>query len=368
MNKKEKDIFFIRKALELAKKGYCSTHPNPRVGALVVKNNIILGKGYHKHPGSHHAEYLAIKNAKNNCINSTLYVTLEPCCHFGKTPPCSDLIIKNKVKRVVISCIDPNPLITGKSVKLLKKHGIKVDVGLLRGESQELNKGFFSRFVSGRPYIIVKSAISLDGKIALRNNKSKWISSKKSRLNVQKERASCSAILSTSTTILQDNSKFTIRDKNIMSTINKQPTLVVLDSNLRIPIEMNIFKNLNRDILIFTSRKITKNIQLKYKKNVQLFTVSQKNKQLNLYNVMKILCKKEINELFVEAGAKLTGSLLKESLVDEAILYISPKIFGHTSKTFSGINYIKKLSKKINFKINDIMQIDNDLKLRLFRI
>ena len=367
-NKKDLDIFFMNKALQFAEKGVYSTHPNPRVGAIVVKNNKILGQGYHRQPGSHHAEYLAIKNSKNSCSSATLYVTLEPCCHFGKTPPCSNLIIESKIKRVVISTIDPNPLVSGKSIKLLRKHGIKVDTGILKNRSQSLNKGFFSRFNNLRPYVLVKSGISLDGKIALQNNDSKWVTSVHSRKNVQKERALCSAILTTSKTILSDNPKFTVRDKSLLTKIKRQPTLVILDSNLKLPSKMDVFKNLNRDIIIFTSKQITKNILSKYKKNVRLFSVPKYKKTLNLHKVMEILSKEELNELLVESGATLIGNLLRESLVDELILYISPKILGNTAKTFSGLTHIQKLSQKINFQINDIIKIDNDLKLHLSRI
>ncbi|MFL2559640.1 MAG: bifunctional diaminohydroxyphosphoribosylaminopyrimidine deaminase/5-amino-6-(5-phosphoribosylamino)uracil reductase RibD [Gammaproteobacteria bacterium] len=157
--------------MELAKKGNYTTHPNPRVGALVVKNNTIIGKGYHKNPGSSHAEQIAIKNAGSNCKGSTLYVNLEPCCHFGKTPPCLDLIIRSKIKRVVISSIDPNPLVNGKSITQLKHAGIEVKIGICNNDAIEINKGFYSKFLNKKPFVVVKSGISLDGKIALHNGK-----------------------------------------------------------------------------------------------------------------------------------------------------------------------------------------------------
>ena len=289
----------MKKVLELAKKGFYSTHPNPRVGAILVKNNIIIGKGYHQHPGLHHAEHLAIKNAKDNCKGSTLYVNLEPCCHFGKTPPCSDLIIEKEIRRVVIASTDPNPIVSGNSIKLFRKHGIEVNVGLLNKESQDLNKGFFSRFIKNKPYVKVKLAISLDGKIALNNGKSKWITSIASRSDVQQERASCAAILSSSNTILFDNPRFTVRKKSLVSEIRKQPTLVILDSSLRVPPGLKIFKKNDRDIFIMTSKDITKNIERKYKKNVKLFKVPLQKKKINLNNVMKILSENEINELCI---------------------------------------------------------------------
>tara|TARA_Y100000590_G_scaffold242765_1_gene272848 strand:+ start:3619 stop:4728 length:1110 start_codon:yes stop_codon:yes gene_type:complete len=365
---KEKDVYFMRKALDCANNGLYSTHPNPRVGAVIVKNNKILGTGYHRHTGSDHAEYMAIKKSKNDCANSTLYVTLEPCCHYGKTPPCTNFIIENKIKRVVISSIDPNPLVSGKSVRLLRKHGIKVNIGVLKNESHEINKGFFSRFQNNRPYISAKSGISLDGKIALHNNQSKWITSNLSRENVQIERALSSAILTTSNTILSDNPKLTVRDSSLLRKIKQQPTLVILDSQLRVDEKMNVFKDLERNIIIFTAKNINQIKQSKYKNNVKVITVPSNKGFLDLNQVMEALSNEEINELLVESGSTLTGNLIKESLLDELILYISPKILGHSSKTFSGINSIKKLSQKINFKINDIIEISHDLKLRLSRI
>ena len=365
---REKDIYFMQKALNYAHKGLYSAHPNPRVGAVLVKENKILGTGYHRHTGSDHAEYIAIKKSKNNCVGSTLYVTLEPCCHYGKTPPCSDIIIQNKIKRVVISSIDPNPLVSGKSVSLLRKHGVVVEIGLLENESINMNKGFFSRFQKNRPYIIAKSGISLDGKVALHNNESQWITSSQSRDNVQMERALSSAILTTSNTILADNPKLTVRNSNLLKRIKCQPLLVVLDSDLRLSNKMHIFKDPNRHIIIFTKKKISHALRLKYKDNVEIIQVAAKGKYINLNEIMKILSKKEINELLVESGPTLTGNLIRESLLDELILYISPKILGHTSKAFTNIHNIKKLSQKINFKINDIIKINHDLKLHLSKI
>ncbi len=365
MTKKEFDILFIKKTFELAKKGQYSAHPNPKVGAIVVKNNKIISKGYHKSPGSPHAEKIAITNAGNEIINSTLYVNLEPCCHYGKTPPCLDLIIKNKIKRVVISTRDPNPLVNGKSIKALKKSGIEVSVGICKKEAISLNRGFFKKFKENKPFVILKSGISLDGKISLKNGNSKWITSAKSRDDVQYERALCSLILTTSKTVIKDDPELTVRKKELLRKNIVQPDIALLDSKLIVPLNSKVFDKLNRKIYIFSTHERIKSTKKKYKSNVLLIPISLKNNQLNLKQVFDKLVAKDINNILVESGSTLACNLFKASLVDELLLYISPKILGNSSISFSGIDYIKSLSKKINFKISDIMQLDNDIKIRL---
>ena len=171
MTDKETDKYFMQKVIKLAKNGQYTVHPNPMVGAIVVKNNKIISSGYHRKPGGAHAEQEAIKKAGSNAKNSTLYINLEPCCHYGRTPPCSDLIIQSKIRRVVVSCLDPNPLVNGKSIKQLRRSGVIVNTGTLRKEAKELNKGFFSKFINRRPYITAKFGMSIDGKISLESKK-----------------------------------------------------------------------------------------------------------------------------------------------------------------------------------------------------
>ena len=364
-NKAALDIYYIKKTFELAKKGSYTTHPNPRVGALVVKNNTIIGKGYHKNPGSSHAEQIAIKNAGSNCKGSTLYVNLEPCCHFGKTPPCLDLIIKSKIKRVVISSIDPNPLVNGRSIKQLKHAGIEVKIGICNDDAIKINKGFYSKFLNKKPFVIVKSGISLDGKIALHNGESKWITSSLSRSDVQKERALSSMILTTSETILADNPRLTVREAGLKKKIFKQPDLALLDSNLRISPKSKIFSDSSRKIYLFTSKKSKGKLTVSFKSNVQVISLPYRNQKLDITKCFEILANQGVNNIFVESGSTLISSLFKHSLVDELLLYISPKILGNTSTNFSGIDYIQKLSKKIKLKISDMIPIGNNLKVRL---
>ena len=364
MNDIDIDKNYIARCLLLASKGRFSADPNPMVGAIIVKNNKIVGKGYHKRPGSPHAEQMAIKQAGKQAVKSTLYINLEPCCHHGKTPPCSDLIIKNKISRVVISSIDPNPLVNTRSIKQLRKAGIQVNVGILKDEALNLNKGFFTRFTKKRPYITAKFGMSLDGKISLANGVSKWITSKESRRDVHLERAMTSIILTSSKTIISDNSRFTIRDKDIISRIDKQPDLAILDSSLEIPLNHKVFIPTNRMIYLFTLKE---NIRKKYKKNVKVIKVSKKDNQISLSACIKYLGKNNFNNVFVEAGSSITSTMLKLNLIDELLLYISPKIIGESGKSFSGVSYINKLSRKIKYRINDIIRLEKDIKVRLIK-
>ena len=362
MNKEETDKYYIEETFKLALNGKFTAHPNPMVGAIVVKNGKILGKGYHLKPGFPHAEQEAIKNAGKSAQNSTLYINLEPCCHFGRTPPCSNLIINSKIKRVVISCLDPNPLVNGKSIRQLKKSGIEVRVGVLKNKAMKLNRGFFSKFLLKRPNIICKSGISLDGKVSLSNGISKWVTSEESRLDVQVERALSSLIFSSSKTVMADNSSLNIREPLLLKKILKQPDLGIVDRTLKIPLNSKVFKELSRKIYLFTSiKKTTK----KYKKNVIIVYIQTRKGKINITECMSFLAKQDINNVFVEAGPTLIESFFKKSLIDELILYISPKIIGDTGRSFSGVTYIKKLSKKIKFKINDMIPIGNNLKVRL---
>ena len=362
MTDKETDKYFMQKVINLAKNGQYTVHPNPMVGAIIVKNNKIISSGYHKKPGGPHAEQDAIKKAGSNAKNSTLYINLEPCCHYGRTPPCSDLIIQSKIRRVVVSCLDPNPLVNGKSIKQLRRSGIIVNTGTLRKEAKELNKGFFSKFINRRPHITAKFGMSIDGKISLESGESKWITNKESRDDAQKERALNCAIFTSSKTVLYDNPQMTVRDNNLIKKIIKQPDLAVMDRNLEVPTNSKIFKDKSRLIYIFTSKGRSSK---KYKSNVILVKVSSKNNLLDINECLEYLAKQDVNNIFLESGSRLMGSFLKDDLIDELLLYVSPKILGSTSIPFSGVEHIKKLSDKINFSINDMILINKELKIKL---
>ena len=358
MNKSE-DLQYLAHALELAEKGKFSVYPNPKVGAILVKNGKIISQGFHKSPGTPHAEWIAIKEAGKRSEGSTLYVNLEPCFHHGKTPPCVDLIIKSKIKRVVMCNFDPNPLVNKKSISKLRKNGIKVTTGIYKNVAVALNREFYHYHQNNRPFITVKLGISLDGKISLNNGKSKWITSEESRKDVQIERALSSLILTTANTIRADNSVLNVRDSVILNKISKQPDIGIIDNKSQLSEKYKIFSILNRRIYMYSKTKNTN----KFPENVEV--IDNLGSDNNVDRILKDLYKKGYYKIFVESGSGLVSSLFKYKLIDELLLYISPKILGNNSVPFSGLNGIKKLSQKINLKVNDIMPINNDLKVRL---
>ena len=364
---KEQDIKYMNIAIEEAKKGRYRTHPNPLVGAVVVKNNKIISKGYHKKFRDKHAEQDAIDKAKESVEGSTLYVTLEPCHHHGNTPPCVDAIIKNKISRVVIASTDPNPLVNEQSINKLRNNKITVTTNICEEEAKELNKSFFYKYKSNKPYIRLKLAVSIDGKIANQKKESKWITSSQSRTFVQKLRAEVNAILTTSSTVLNDNPKMNIRDEKLLKNLSSQPALILLDRNLSVPPTSNIFKA-NRLVIIITNidnstnapvRIYNDNVVIKYVKTIDSKIVLE-----DIYNIAKMY---NLDDILVECGSSFSGTLLTEDAVDELLYFVAPKILGNQSISFSGIAPINKLKNKKTYKIKNIKSYKNDLYLDMRR-
>ncbi len=327
----------MKKCITLAKKGVGKVEPNPYVGAIVYdeEKKEILSVGYHQKYGFEHAEVNAIKNLKESAKNKTIIVNLEPCSHWGKTPPCADLIIKSGFKKAVIGMIDPNPKVKENGIKKLKEAGIEVLVGICEEECKKLNKVFIKNVTQNKPYIMLKTATTLDGKIATPTLKSKWITNELSRNEVQKLRSKYQAIMTGSGTILHDNPKLNVRIKN-----KKNPIRIIFDPNNKIPVDtekINVFKNDSAKIILINNEeiKIPNHIeQIKFKDFNSLF--------LELY-------KKGITSIMIEAGAGLNSELIKAGEVDEINQFISPKIFG------CGLNFIQ------NFNIENV---DECVKLK----
>tara|TARA_Y100000768_G_scaffold382934_1_gene364154 strand:+ start:240 stop:1343 length:1104 start_codon:yes stop_codon:yes gene_type:complete len=361
------DIKYMEIAIEQAKKGMYRTHPNPMVGAVIVKNNKIISKGYHKKFRDKHAEQDAINKAKVPLKGATLYVTLEPCYHHGNTPPCVDNIIKNKFSRVVIACKDPNPLVNEKSISKLKDNSISVTTGVCEKQAIELNKSFFYKYTYNKPYIRLKFGASLDGKIATQQRESKWITSKESRKFVQKIRAEVNAILTTSNTVLHDNPFMNVRDISIIGSHIVQPTLIILDTKLRIPQSANIFKT-NRLIILITDVTNASKGRLKlYNQNVVIKYVPTINNKIKLDDIFNIAKTYSLDDILVECGNKFSKSLFDEDVVDELMYFVAPKILGHKSLSFSGITPVERLKDKITLKINNIMKFEKDLYINMRR-
>jgi len=348
---------YIELAIKLAK--MADPKPNPKVGCVIVKNNKVIGKGYHKIYGKEHAEIIAIKQAGIKAKDSTMYVSLEPCCTYGKTPPCTEAIIKASIKKVIIGCGDTNPQ-NKHGAKILEKNNIQVTI-LNNEKAINLNKIFNKSIVKKLPFVAIKSAMSLDGKIALDNGDSKWITNNKSRKKVHFLRNEFQAIMTGCGTIIKDNPRLTCRLKN-----GKDPIIIVVDSELNSPLESKIFSKKNT--IVATTKYANKNkLNFLKKKNTDIIIVKdspskqkQKKIQVDLVDLMKILAKKGINNILVEAGPNLTSNLIKERLVNKIYFFIAPKILGSDISAINGLNF-KSMQKIIKLKNINIEKFDNDI-------
>ena len=347
---------YMKQAIKLAKKGVGLTDPNPCVGALVVKNNKIIGQGAHLKSGCEHAEVIAIKEAGEEARDADLFITLEPCAHQGKTPPCTDLILRAGIKCVYIAIEDPNPLVSGKGIKVLKKHNIKVVVGFFEKEVREINRGFFFRMNYSRPFIYSKIAASIDGKTSLKNGDSKWITSESSRKDVQNFRAKSSAIMTGVGTINNDNPSLTVRSRSSLI----QPRRIILDSHLSINQKANILNQEN--VYIFFGDDPNNQLPGLKKSRANFIQLDLIDNQVNIHSLMKHLNKLEINNLLVEAGPKLNGALLELSLIDELIIYSAPIILGGNARPMFNSPELKKMDAKINFLLSDTRVFGSDTR------
>ncbi|MEF3280223.1 MAG: bifunctional diaminohydroxyphosphoribosylaminopyrimidine deaminase/5-amino-6-(5-phosphoribosylamino)uracil reductase RibD [Elusimicrobiota bacterium] len=347
------DEKFIKLSIEEAKKGGVFVHPNPKVGAVIVKDGKILSKGYHKEFGKSHAEVNAIKKLSPQQLkNSTIYVSLEPCSTYGKTPPCTDLIIKSKIKKVVFSTLDPNPLNTGKSIELFKKNNIEVEYGILEEESIELNKPFFKNMQENLPYITLKLGTSIDSKIANKSYNAKWITSEKSRQYSHYFRAESDCILVGVNTIIKDDPLLNIRYCNY----RKNPDICIIDRELKTPLNSRIFKIKERKIYIISEVKSNK-----YPFNVEIINMKFK-KELNLKKLIKTLYNRGIRHILVEGGGKTVGSFIKHNLFDRLIVFFAPLLIGKDG--IEGFNFILK-TKNNNLGLKLVLKkykiLDDDI-------
>lgn len=354
---RREDEKYMRLALELAEKGRGLTSPNPCVGAVVVKDGRIIGKGYHKKAGGPHAEIYALRQAGRRAKGATLYVSLEPCRHYGRTPPCTDTIISSKVKRVVAAMKDPNPLNNGKGLMILKRNGIRVKVGILEDEVRRLNETFVKYITTKIPFVTVKSAQSLDGKIATRSGDSKWITCECSRKFTHRIRSQADAILVGVETILKDNPLLSVRPKNKNL---KQPAKIILDSRLRTPVVARIFsKDSPGEVIIATTKVASKNRQRALKKKgAEILVIKSKDKKVDIKSLLRILARKEFAHILIEGGGEVIASAFEANVVDKALFFIAPKIIGGkqspTSVEGIGINRISQAIRLRDIRLERI--------------
>ncbi|KLO22017.1 riboflavin deaminase [Marinitoga sp. 1197] len=339
--------YFMKLAIKEAKKGIGKVNPNPLVGAIIVKNGKVISKGYHEYYGGRHAEIVAIDNAKEKKIDikgATMYVTLEPCSHFGKTPPCANRLAKEGFKEVYIGMLDPNPLVNGNGVKILKENGINVKFSILENEIKELNEIFITYVNKKRPFIALKFAMTMDGFIASKNFDSKWISNEKSRKLVHKLRNYYSAILVGANTLIYDNPKLTCRIKN-----GRKPIRIILDKEgIFYNKNLNIFTEKGENIIFSILKVAPKH------KNTEIINETNINKILN------ILYEKGIDSILVEGGATILSLFLKNNLVDKIHVFYSPKIIGNGISPFNKLK-INNIKDSIKFKPVKSKKIDNNI-------
>ncbi|MEF9917356.1 MAG: bifunctional diaminohydroxyphosphoribosylaminopyrimidine deaminase/5-amino-6-(5-phosphoribosylamino)uracil reductase RibD [Lachnospiraceae bacterium] len=318
------DTKYMKLALELAKKGCGWTAPNPLVGAVIVKNDEIIGTGWHQSYGQSHAERNALADCKESTKGATLYVTLEPCCHYGKTPPCTEAILESGITTVVIGSHDPNPLVAGKGITILREHGMKVVEGILQSECEKLNQVFFHFIHTGRPFVVMKYAMTMDGKIATCTGASKWITGEESRHQVQLDRHRYSAIMVGSGTVLADDPLLTCRLEH-----GKNPIRIICDTQLRTPFNSQIVKTASQiPTLIATACTDEEKLHLFRQSGCKLLIIPTKDKHLDLNVLMSELGKLKIDSILLEGGGILNWSALESHIVQKIQCYIAPKLFG----------------------------------------
>lgn len=356
------DNRFMSRALELAEKGRYSTKPNPCVGCVLVQGEQIVAEGWHQKAGEPHAEVVALKQAGSLAQGATAYVTLEPCSHHGRTPPCAEALIKAGVVKVVVAMKDPNPLVSGRGIAVLREAGIDVSVGLLQEQAVQLNRAYCLKMKSSKPHIISKVAMSLDGKTAMASGESQWITDVPARQDVHRLRAEVDAVLTGVGTILADDPQLSARD-GVADLMVTQPRIIVIDSKLKTPLEAAILANeTNVTILTCSADDYKAKALRKAGCRVEVLP-SNKRGRVDLRAVDKWLTVQSINSVLIEAGAVLNGACLKAGMIDELVIYIAPSVLGSAARGAFAINDLTELSERIQLSFVGMEAIGADIKL-----
>ncbi|MCG7488653.1 bifunctional diaminohydroxyphosphoribosylaminopyrimidine deaminase/5-amino-6-(5-phosphoribosylamino)uracil reductase RibD [Vibrio sp. Of14-4] len=350
------DYKMMSRAINLAKGGIYTTPPNPNVGCVITRDDAIVGEGFHYRAGEPHAEANALNMAGEKAVGSTVYVTLEPCSHYGRTPPCASALIQARVAKVICAMEDPNPKVEG--IKMLRDAGIEVQVGLLKSDAEALNPAFIKRMQTGLPLVQLKMAASIDGQTALSNGESKWITSAQARSDVQRYRAQSDAILSTSKTVVEDNASLNVRWSELPESVKsqlaenevRQPKRVILDRQNLLTPELKLFSTEGPRIIVSQQGDLSPHLT--------------PSGQIDLVPTFADLASNfGINHLWVEAGATLATSLIKQGIVDELVLYLSPKIMGSDGKGLLGALGLQSMQETIELNLRDVRQIGHDIRI-----
>jgi diaminohydroxyphosphoribosylaminopyrimidine deaminase/5-amino-6-(5-phosphoribosylamino)uracil reductase len=373
------DDRYMNLALQLAKKGYGWTSPNPMVGAVLVRNHKIIGQGYHHYSGGDHAEIIAINQAGNESRGATLYITLEPCCHYGKTPPCTSRIIQAGITRVVAASSDPNPLVCGKGISRLRKSGIKVEVGLKEAEARKLNEPFLKYIQTGLPFGILKLGMSLDGKIATRTGESRWITSVKSREYVHYLRAGVDAIMVGETTVIKDDPELTIR---LSKYSGKQPACakselcfgigrplrVIVCGAAKIPLSARVFQHTAAKTVLVMTNRVPISRRKKYLDiGIPIWIIPGKKEQVNISKLFQKLGQEQVQSVLVEGGSGIAWSSLSVGVIDKLVFFLAPKLIGGIDAPSAiGGKGIDKLNQAFQLRYVEIEKIGEDIKIEAY--
>ena len=365
------DVAFMQLALDLAKQGEFTTTPNPSVGCVLVKDGKVVGKGFHAKAGEPHAEVMALREAGEKARGATAYVTLEPCSHFGRTPPCAKGLVEAGVSKVIAAMCDPNPQVAGKGLQILSDAGIESAVGLLEENAEQLNKGFLKRMRTGKPFVQLKLAMSIDGKTAMASGESKWITGAQARADVQQYRAKASAILSTSQTVSADDPSLNVRWEELPPDVKadypqeklRQPVRVILDSSHKVRSDFKVFLTESPVWLVGEEDYSLTD----FPHFTDYLKLDRNQGETRLQALMLALGKRQINTLWVEAGATLAGALIVENLVDELIIYMAPKLLGDQARDLCRLPNLTQLADAPLWQLQSCESIGDDLKLIYIR-
>ncbi len=352
------DHKFMAQALRLAERGLYTTDPNPRVGCVIVNDGVMVGEGWHVRAGELHAEIHALKAAGDQAEGATAYVTLEPCCHHGRTAPCSEALIKAKLARLVVAMQDPHTRVDGGGIAQLREAGIQVDTGLMQEQAAALNPGFIKRMQRGRPFVRCKLGMSLDGRTAMASGESKWITSAAAREDVQRLRARSSAMLTGVGTVLADDPSMTVRLENV----ERQPLRVVVDTNLSMPSSAKMLSLPGRTLVMTCSDDDGARQRLQ-QAGAEVSVMPYCSNSVSMDAVLDTLGEMEINEVLLETGATLSGAMLQQGLIDELIIYMAPVLMGDSARGLFHLPGLEKMADKIQLKFSDIRAVGKDWRI-----
>ena len=347
------------RALALAHRGLHTTHPNPRVGCVIVKGDEVVGEGFHERAGGPHAEIVALAQAGARARGADVYVTLEPCCHHGRTGPCTEALKAAGVGRVIAAMEDPNPKVAGQGLAALRAAGISAEAGLMDAEAAQLNRGFASRMVRGRPFVVLKLAMSLDGRTAMGSGESRWITGEAARADAHRLRAEAGAVMTSVETVLADDPELTVR---LVETA-RQPDRIVLDTQLRAPLDARVWDGSARRIAISVRPPADRMEALRARGVEVALVATTRDSRVDLASALATLGAMEVNEVLVESGPRLAGALLQAQLVDELVLYVAPSLLGSDARALAQLPGLDRLDQRLRMRFTDAQPVGDDLRI-----